>query len=80
MARRPLCAYPELLALVAAAERWPLGEPEQCESPAYQQVLMAIRTGRRMDIHQGGVCVWHASVVVERHGGRILGELAASSP
>ncbi|GIE75757.1 hypothetical protein Aph02nite_17070 [Actinoplanes philippinensis] len=79
-ARRPLCANPELLVLLAQAEGWTLNVPEQCESPAYHRVLLAIRQRGRMTVHQADLCVWHAFVVVERNGGRILGELATASP
>jgi hypothetical protein len=84
--RRPLCANPELLVLLAKAEGWELLVPEQCESHASLRVLLAIRhRGQirqrgRMAVHQADLCVWHAFVVVERNGGRILGELATASP
>jgi hypothetical protein len=78
--RRPLCANPELLVLLAQAEGWTLHVPEQCESPASHRISLAIRQRGLMTIHRADVCVWHAFVVVERNGGRLLGALATASP
>jgi hypothetical protein len=83
--RRPLCAHPELAVLLAAAEGWTLHVPEQCASPAFHGVSLTIRrrNGRRpgrLDVHRAGVCVWHAYVLAERHGARLLSAPVAASP
>jgi hypothetical protein len=80
MARRKLCANPDLQVLLAAAEGWALAAPEQCPSPAFHRVSLSIRKRGRMGVHLAEVCVWHAHVLAERHGAQILPTLASASP
>lgn len=72
--RLALCAYPELLVKIAAAEDWPtMPTPEQCPDGATRRVvLVLVWPGGGVSTLGADVCLWHALVARERHDARIV--------
>lgn len=60
-ARRPLCANPELLARIAAAQQRSERHPEVCEDGASRRISVVVQTpGGGWTGLQADVCLWHS--------------------